>query len=126
MKKLILVLFTILFCSISYGQEWELIGDNDEFTLYVRSHSKNSSWYKYENKKLQKEKTLSKEFKFKTLLCLYQFDCNKKKSGLMAESYYDEKGKLVHSVDYDIIEMEYVRPDSLGERMLNRFCKGKE
>lgn len=66
------------------------------------------------------------EFEVKTMLVLYKFDCNKKKMGELAETYCNEEGETVYEIDNEVIEMNYVRPDTVGEEIFKRFCKSNK
>ncbi|WP_242093622.1 hypothetical protein [Aestuariivivens sediminicola] len=134
MKKFLLLLISFTTYFNIQAQEWKLLDDNDEYTLFIRNHSENSAWVKWEYKKLKVSETLfGKEEKIKRVLTLFKFDCSKKQSGIMAKISYDVKGEVLSSEDYskyynisEDYNMEHVIPDSIGEWVLFKFCESKE
>lgn len=134
MKKILLLLILLVSYSTIQAQEWKLIDDNDDYKLFIRNHSENSAWVKWEYKKVKVSESLfGKEEKIKQLLTLFKFDCDNKLSGTMAKVSYDEKGEVLSSEDnakyYSLdkdYNMEHVIPDSIGEKILFKFCESKE
>lgn len=128
MKKFILLLIAFLAHCNFYGQEWKIIDDNDEYKLFMRDHSSNTAWIKWEYKQVQIEKTvLNIELRIKRSLTLYEFDCENKMSGWRSKITYDDKDDVVQSDDRgDSAIMTNVIPDSVGEFILLKFCNSKK
>ena len=123
MKKLLLLLivFTTYF---DQSQDWELLNENEEFTVYIRAHSNNSAWFKFEYKTEITKKVFVTNYKVKKILTLIEFDCSRKMMGTLAEHYYNKDDELTYSDDNgEYAKMEHIIPDTTGEFMLNSFCK---
>ena len=127
MKKLILLLIAITSYSNIQSQDWELLNENEEFTVYIRAHSDNSAWFKFEYKKEIEKTILISKYRIKKILTLIKFDCSKKMMGTLAEHCYDKDDKQTYSSDSgDYASMENIIPDTTGEFLLNSFCNTKK
>ena len=125
MKKILYLGITLFFTFSTFSQEWQILDDNDEFKLFIRNHTKESAWVKWEYKKLKTKKyILREEQKIKKSLILFKCDCDKKMIGTMAEIDYDESGEVVNSKDKgDYANMTNVIPESIGELITIKFCQ---
>jgi hypothetical protein len=58
---------------------------------------------------------------------LYKFSCSSKKLGVLKTIVYSKEGKPIDSTSTDefLVDMEAVKPNSVGEEMLFHFCYGK-
>ncbi len=124
MKYLIILFFVFNLNANSQTSEWKLLEENEEFKIFTKDHSKKSSWYMMEYKKIKIEETiLGDKQKIKRVLILHEFDCENKMMGTLAVISYDENGKTITSNDYGkYADLKHVIPDTLGERILYNFC----
>ena len=122
--SLIILLFTFSFC---YSQDWKLIGEVSNDTYYYKPNTRDTAWIKvvsekteYESKESQKLITVD-GYK----LILQKFNCRNKKLGTIEMYVYSEDGKLLDSYKEEeiFVQMDYVIPDTLGEDLLQTFCK---
>ena len=119
-----ILLITFITYFNAHSQDWKLLNENDEFTVYIRAHSNNSAWFKFEYKKEIEKKIFIQKYRTKKILTLIKFDCSKKMMGTLAEHYYDKDDKIIYSSDNgDYAEMENIIPDTTGELVFNSFCK---
>ncbi|MRT39214.1 hypothetical protein GJV03_18815 [Acinetobacter sp. RIT698] len=138
MKSLLLI-FCLLVSSFCFGVDWKYVslGALDEYDkgIYVDSSQynydkkKNSikAWFKtesydgYEGFRNNITYTRSKN--------LYEFLCVENKMRLLTYEYYDSKGNIYASNQFDSREVEYntVTPGTLGESLWKVACisKGK-
>lgn len=124
MKYLIILFFAFNLNANSQTSEWKLLNENEEFKIFTKDHSKKSAWYMIEYKKIKINETiLGDKQKIKKILTLYEFDCENKMIGTLAEISYDENGDTITSNDYGkYADLEHVIPDTLGEMILYNFC----
>lgn len=129
MKK-ILLLLSLLVCSLSYAQDWKLIFEADNVAYYYQPNTKNTAWIKDVSDKTEYEPEDSLETKVVKgyKVTLWKFDCAEEKIAPIKINVYSKEGKPLQSVkkDDDETEMFFVIPDSVGEGFFKVFCgKGK-
>jgi hypothetical protein len=123
MKKLIPIIIALITISFSYSQEWELfLTDSEGIEIYTRPHTESTAWFKTTPKQIPTK--INKTIEGYTIQ-LVQFDCTSKKMGVLANYEYDKEGSLVNSYEYETyeVEMKYTPPETIGELMVNTFCK---
>ena len=124
MKNLVVLFIAIFTYNNLQAQEWKLLDDNEEFTVYIKANSGKSAWFRFEYNN-EFTKTISYEdYRVKKMLTLIEFDCSKKMMGTLAEHLYDKDGELTYSKDEgEYARMRNVIPDTTGEFLFNSFCK---
>ena len=125
MKKIIILFLAFNLNAFSQTPNWKLIDEYEDFKLFKRTHSEKAAWYKFEYKSLKiVQSILGDEQKIKMVLVLHEFDCKNKMIGILAEIKYDDEENVIKSIDNGKFSiLENVIPDSLGEKILNDFCK---
>lgn len=129
MKK-ILLLLSLLICTLSYAQDWKLIFEADDVAYYYKPNTKNTAWIKEVSDKMEYEPEDSLETKVIKgyQITLWKFDCAEEKIAPIQINVYSKEGKPLQSVKKDEAEAEmfFVIPDSVGEGFFKWFCgKGK-
>ena len=125
MKKTLLILLAFFTLSFTYSQEWELIVEKEDGQqTFMRPHSINSAWIKIIPFEVNTENDKMIEG---YLVQLMEFDCRKKKNGVLAYFGYDKEGNLLDSYEFKSFEvkMEYSPPESMGEYLINNFCENE-
>lgn len=132
MKK-ILFLITFLATSFCYSQvkDWEFILKSENSTYYYKPNNNRTAWVKVVS---EKTKYYPKEIypKAKTIdgyvMILWKFDCDEQKMGIVKSTTYSKDGNSLDNFSEDeiLVKMDYVNPDSVGEALLNTFCRPKE
>lgn len=113
----------VTFTSVQ-SQDWKLLNENEEYTVYIKANSGKSAWFRFEYKSEFTKKVSYKDYRVKKVLTLIEFDCSKKMMGTLAEHFYDEDGELTYSDDRgEYAIMRNVIPDTTGEFLFNSFCK---
>jgi hypothetical protein len=132
-----MTLRTIIFLSIlffsknSFPQDWIYVGSSvngDKY--YVRNSAINNYSKKIWSKQVSKSMTYKKAGKTYTLVNGYcvdlkEYDCSGRQSKLISFAYYDSKGNVVFSMQFQDYESEWhdVYPDSVGEMLLDKVCE---
>lgn len=130
MKKfLLLIFFNIFVCQI-YGQatEWQyIITDSANREYYYKHNSHDTAWTKEISKTIiyfTGDKLQDKKVVDGYQINLYQFDCSDKKISIAQVNTYSKSGEVLKTtkIKDDLVEMDYVLPDSVGESFLQSFC----
>lgn len=126
MKKLLLLLSIISF-SNSYSQKWEPLFDSEKGSYYYKANTDDTAWTKLVFEKIEyySSKTRKSEIVDGYKMTLWKFDCEKKKLGIIQAIVYSKDGKSLDSFSQNevLVEMNYVIPESIGERLLWSFCE---
>lgn len=130
MTKTLQLLFLNIFVCQIYGQttEWKYITtDSAKREYYFKKNSHETAWTKEVSKtivyftgdKMQDEKVVDGY-----QINLYKFGCSDKKIGIVQVSTYSKSGEVLKTtkIKDDLVEMNYVLPDSVGESFLQSFC----
>ena len=133
MKKLVaIILFVTLvigFTGVASADEWEIMGSNDERTLFFdkQSFQKTSSetyvvWVKWEyieayGKKVANENGYSRPV-FQELTML-EFDYYNKKTKMKSRIFYDKKGEVLYSSEDHDVKWENLIPNTIGNRIFD-------
>ena len=127
MKKiLLLILFSIGSASAA---EWKKIDSGIEMLLSIdvqsitnSGNSERKAWSEYIYSQLQDRKQVGKQFNRQLLLNIY--DCAARTKGTMQVVFYGIEGDVIDSLSFkrNVIAMEDVIPESLGEASLNFVC----
>ena len=130
MKK-ILLLLSLLICTLSYAQDWKLIFEADDVAYYYKPNTENTAWIKSVSDKTEYYPTrTSKTSKYVDgyRLTLWKFDCYSKQIGLIQVNVYSKEGKLMSKMSEQeyLVDLEYVTPDSIGEGFYSAFCLKEE
>lgn len=132
MKK-ILFLITFLATSFSYSQvkDWEFILESENGTYYYKPNNNRTAWVKVVSDKTKyypKETYPKAKIIDGYVMALWKFDCDEQKMGIVKSTTYSKDGKSLDSFseDENFVDMDYVNPDSVGEALLNTFCRPKE
>jgi hypothetical protein len=132
MKK-ILFLITFLATSFSYSQvkDWEFILESENGTYYYKPNNNRTAWVKVVSEKTKyypKETYPKAKIIDGYVMALWKFDCEEQKMGIVKSTTYSKDGKSLDSFSDDeiLVDMDYVNPDSVGEAILNTFCRPKE
>jgi hypothetical protein len=131
-KKLFSFLLLFLLTKIGFAQDWIYVGNSTSgISYYIRNSAVTETGYKRVWSK-QLAKVLSYQKKGKThkltngyCLELREYDCDSKQIKLISWAYYNARGEVVHSVNLQEYETEWVDviPDSIGELLLNQVCE---
>lgn len=127
MKKILVLLsfFTFSFC---YSQDWKFLFEQKDGIYYYKPNTDETAWIKVISEKTEYYPTKTSE-KTKTVdgykLILWKFDCTSKKLGFIQASVYSKDGVVMDTFRENelLVEMNYVIPDSVGERLLKVFCE---
>ena len=119
------MLFTI---SFSYSQDWKLLSESKNEITFYKPNTEKTVWVKiasdkteyYPNNTSQKAVIVDGY-----RIVLFKFDCTTKKMGIIQSITYSNKGKILETFEKDdeLIEMNYVTPDSNGETLFKVCCK---
>ncbi len=126
MKKILLLLlfFTFSFC---HSQDWKLLLDSKEGTYYYKPNTDKTAWVKLVSEKTiyysKDDRSNPKSVDGYTII-LYKFDCSLKKMGVIKSTAYSKAGDELDSYkrDEQLVEMDYVDPESKSESFLITFC----
>lgn len=132
MKKF-LFLITFLITSFSYSQvkDWEFILESENDTYYYKPNNNRTAWVKVVSEKTKyypKETYPKAKIIDGYVMALWKFDCDEQKMGIVKSTTYSKDGKSLDSFSENeiLVDMDYVNPDSIGEALLNTFCRLKE
>lgn len=122
MKKL-LFFFFILPISF-YGQKWVLsLEENNNKTYISNSIEPEYVWVKHVSKRIEFYVGNAKKFIDGYKILRYKYDCKNRAIGIGRIIIYDKSGNIVkQSGSDDLIELDSVVPDSIGEDLLNDIC----
>ncbi len=125
--KQTLVLLLIVFSIKTYSQNWEQILQTEQEEYFYKPNTRNTAWIKIVSEKTEyvSEKTQKEEIIDGYKMILWKFDCNGKKIGVIQAIIYSKDGKSLNSYKQNeiLVEMDYVVPESLGEKLLYIFCE---
>lgn len=129
MKKplLLLLLFIGSVCS---AQDWQYLTESNNNVYYYKLNSGTTAWVKVVSDMTDSYASVD-DAKPTTVegytVYLYKFSCSSKKIGLMKTTVYSKDGKPLESRSTDefLVDMERVKPNSVGEEMLFQFCYGR-
>lgn len=121
----------MLFFLSSYcdGQDWKLVTELKNGSYYYKPNTNETAWIKIISDSIEYYPTESPQGVKKTVdgyqLVLWKFDCTSKKLGLIQTSVYSKDGTLLSKSKQNeqLVEMDYVIPDSLGEDILKSICQ---
>jgi hypothetical protein len=130
--KTFILLSVFLISNSSFSQNWVYVGSSvsgDKY--YLRDSNTNESGYKKVwSKQVSKRMTYKKGNKTYTLingycLDLKEYDCTGKQLKLVSFAYYNSKGIVVYSYQFQSYETDWndVLPDSVGEMLLDKVCE---
>lgn len=128
MKKFLFIT-TLLIGANLFAQDWEYVTsgeDNNKF--YYKPNTDDTAWIKEVSEKLVNYDTDKGKNK-KTIdgyrVTLYKFDCSKRQIGGIQIITYSKLGKILktYTLPEYLVQMNYVVPESIGESILNSFCK---
>ena len=125
---LFITLFLTTTLSYSQNKDWELILESKTGNYYYKPNNNRTAWIKVVS---EKTKYFSKETnpKEKTIdgytILLWKFDCDDQKMGIVKSTTYSKDGNSVSTFSQNeiLVDMDYVNPDSIGEALLNTFCR---
>lgn len=125
MKK-ILLLLSLLICTLSYAQDWKLIFEADDVAYYYKPNTKNTAWIKEVSDKMEYEPEDSLETKVIKgyHITLWKFDCAEEKIAPIQINVFSHDGKLLQEIQNEAEETEmfFVVSDTVGERFFGVFC----
>jgi hypothetical protein len=119
MKKILLLLSLFTF-SLSYSQDWKHLFETESETYYYKPNTSETAWVKTIFKRQRSSEWLT-EYE----ITHWKFDCNSRKLGVISQTLCSKDGKVVDSAKIKETVMDYVIPDSKGEKLLKVFCESK-
>tara|TARA_R110000850_G_scaffold245318_1_gene370200 strand:+ start:329 stop:712 length:384 start_codon:yes stop_codon:yes gene_type:complete len=125
--KQTLVLVLIVFSIKTYSQNWEQILQTEQEEYFYKPNTQNTAWIKIVSEQTEfiSEKTQKKKIIDGYKMILWKFDCNGKKIGVIQAIIYSTDGKSINSFKQNeiLVEMDYVVPETIGEKLLDIFCE---
>ena len=127
MKKLLILLFSILISLNSYGEWTQISADKNHVDFYYvdkESIIKNAG-YVYYWELADFDKSLSEEIIVMSAKVYKQVDCQMKRQKILSDYYYLNQmgnGELVHQSDVPDTEWTYVLPDTIVSGLHNYVC----
>ena len=126
MKQTLLFLL-IVFSIKTYSQNWEQILQTEQEEYFYKPNTRNTAWVKVVSEKTEytSEKTLKNEIIDGYKMILWKFDCYEKKLGIIQAIIYSKDGKPLDSFKQNeiLVEMDFVVPETVGEKLLYIFCE---
>ena len=129
MKKLLLPLLLFM-GSICSAQGWQYLMESDNDVYYYKLNSNNTVWVKvvsdattYYASSDDAKPTSVEGY----TVYLYKYNCSSKKLGILKTIVYSKEGTTLdtRSTDEFLVDMDPVKPNSVGEEMLFTFCYAK-
>lgn len=125
--KRFLFLITLFIGSSLFSQDWEEILKGNESKYYYKPNANQTGWIKEVSDKITyyTNKGQTKKIIDGSKIVLYKFDCTNRQIGIIQIITYSKSGNIVNTykINEHFIEMDYVVPDSIGEGILNSFCR---
>ena len=125
--KQTLALLLIVFSINTYSQNWEQILQTEQGEYFYKPNTRNTAWIKNVAEKTEylSEKTKKNEIIDGYKMILWKFDCREKKLGVIQAIVYTKDGKSLDSFKQNevLVEMDYVVPETIGEKLLYIFCE---
>jgi hypothetical protein len=135
LRKLCFLVLFLTAAGNTFSQEWTFVGnstDGDQYYLRGMAGNSDEGTTKRWSKRVSKSMSYTKGGKKYTLvngycLSLYDYDCSGRQSKLVSFAYYNSKGSLVYSLQFQEYQTEWydVLPDSIGEMLLNKVCESE-
>ena len=125
--KQTLLLLLIVFSIKTYSQNWEKILQTEQEEYLYKPNTRNTAWIKIISEKIEyvSEETQKEEIIDGYKMILWKFDCSGKKIGIIQAIVYSKEGKSLSSFSQNeiLVEMNYVVPETIGEKLLYIFCE---
>jgi hypothetical protein len=129
MKKQLLLLLLFI-GSVCSAQDWQYLMESNNNVYYYKLNSRTTAWIKVVSE-ITRYYASEDDIKPTTVdgytVYLYKLSCSSKKIGILQTIVYSKDGKPLDATSTDefLADMEAVKPNSVGEEMLFKFCYGK-
>lgn len=127
MKRFLFLIMLFIGANL-FSQDWEEILKGNESKYYYKPNTDKTGWIKEVSNKIAyypTKKDQSKKIIDGSKIILYKFDCSNRQIGIIQIITYSKSGEIVdtYRINEYLVEMNYVIPDSIGEGLLDSFCR---